>query len=636
MALSGTINGTTNNKYISAKLEWSATQDKLENYSTITATLYYSRTNTGFTTYGEWVGSITINGTTTNVKKRIEITYQSNTKAMSATVKVPHNVDGTKTCSISASGGFPGLSMDTTNLSGTITLDEIARQATITTAPDFNDEENPTITYSNKAGSAVSSLQACISLTGSKDDIAYRDISITGSSYTFELTDAERKVLRAATTSNSRSIKFYVRTVLNGSTYYSSVAKTFSIINGNPTLNPTVIDSNSATIALTGSNARMVKYFSNAQYSVGAQAVKEATLTGVKVSCGGKSATSANGTLTAIESGDFVFSATDSRGNTTTQTVKKTIVNYIKLTCNCEASTPTAQGSMTLTIKGNYFNNGFGAKANTLTVSYRTKVNEGSYGEWTTATTTLSGNTYSAKITLNGLDYQSKYTFQAKAVDTLMTVSSAEKSVKTTPVFDWSKDDFRHNTNVVIAKQKTIMGTRQDGSTVVALEPCNTSNNTVLGYGNYSAEIGSTNIYGTNIRLYTKEKLLINGREYGANAVLWSGAYYMNAAQTITLSSAVSAQPNGILLVFSLYRDGAPVDASVSTFFVSKKEVELMPNAGHSFFLLINSGFSVMGAKYLTIGDAQITGNDTNTATGTNNNMTFTNNSFVLRYVLGV
>lgn len=636
MALSGTIKGTTNNRFITAKLDWSAEQNKTENYTTITATLYYSRTNEGYTTKGEWQGAITINGTTVSAKKRIEITYQSNTKAMSATVKVPHNPDGTKTCAISASGGFPGLSMTTTNLSANVELDEIARQATITTAPDFNDEDNPTITYTNKAGSAVSSLQACISLTGETDDIAYRDVSLTEGTYTFELTDAERKILRTATTAKSRTVVFILRTVLNGSTYYSTATKTLSIVNGSPLINPTVVDSNPITVALTGNNARMVRYYSNAQYSVGAQAVKEATLTGVRVSCGGKSATTATGTLTSVESGDFIFSATDSRGYTTTQTVKTTIINYVKLTCNCGASTPTAQGSMTLTIEGNYYNAGFGAQPNTLTISYRQRVNEGSYSDWTTTTATLSGNTYSAKITLEGLDYQSKYTYQARAEDALTAVNSAEKSVKTTPVFDWSKDDFRHNTDVIMGKQAIIKGTRQNGDTVAVFTPCDSNNKTVIGYDNYSDSVGATEIYGAGIGLYTKDKLTINGREYGQNRLLWTGANQMDDTQTITLNEAVSAQISGIMLVFSLFINGEVADTSINSFFISKKEVELLPNAGHVFYLLKYGGFDIVGAKYLKINDTAITGDSINTLTGSNNNAIYTNNNFVLRYVIGV
>ena len=48
--------------------------------------------------------------------------------------------------------------------------------------------------------------------------------------------------------------------------------------------------------------------------------------------CGDKSITSNSGTINAIESGKFIITATDSRGFTTTQTVSKTIVEYVKPT----------------------------------------------------------------------------------------------------------------------------------------------------------------------------------------------------------------------------------------------------------------------------------------------------------------
>ena len=546
MALKGEFTSSTANQNISAMVSWSATQNIDENYSTITATLYYVRTNETFTAYGRWDGSISINGTTIGDSKQISIASNGYKPIMSATVKVPHNIDGTKSCTISAGGYISDISFQHT-MSKTVELDTIPRQATILTAPDFNDEENPTITYNNVVGASATTLQACISLDGSKDDIAYRDIGKNDSSYTFNLTDAERKVLRTATTSNSRTVVFRIKTVLSGQTYYSSITKTFTIVNGNPTLNPTVVDSNATTIALTGNNQSFVRYFSDAQYTIGAQAIKEATLSSQKVVCGGKSATTASGTLNAIESGDFVFTATDSRSNTTTQTLSKSIVNYVKLTCNVEPSIPTAEGEMTLTIKGNYFNGNFGAQSNTLTLYYRMKVNNGEYGEWQTATASLSSNTYHYSIDIAGLDYQTTYTFQAQAIDKLMTVSSAEKSVKSTPVFDWGKDDFRFNVPVYFS-------------------------------AGFSKDI----------------KVLLNGAG--------------------TLASPVSAQDNGIVLVFSLNGNG---DKSVSTFFVSKKVVELMPNAEYSFLLSTDS------VKYLTISNTKITD-------------TTTDSSYVLRYVLGV
>ena len=86
---------------------------------------------------------------------------------------------------------------------------------------------------------------ACISLTGSTDDIVYRDIPKTGTlSYTFELTDAERNLLRQNTTGKTRKVKFYIRTVIGGSTLHSIVEKTFSIINASPTYNEAYLDTN--------------------------------------------------------------------------------------------------------------------------------------------------------------------------------------------------------------------------------------------------------------------------------------------------------------------------------------------------------------------------------------------------------
>jgi len=131
MALSGTITGSTDNQYIDAKITWSATQSVDGNYSMVTATLYYSRNNTGYTTYGTWSGKITINGTATSASKSLTITYNSNTKAISATVKVPHNSDGTKTISISASGSISGTSLGSTSVSGSVTLNTIPRASSV-------------------------------------------------------------------------------------------------------------------------------------------------------------------------------------------------------------------------------------------------------------------------------------------------------------------------------------------------------------------------------------------------------------------------------------------------------------------------------------------------------------------------
>jgi hypothetical protein len=462
MALNGSFIGTTSSEYIIPTIIWSATQSITENCSYVVAELRYSRTN-NYESYGYWTGSITINGTkvplsvyeesvgeSVDNSRHIRITKDSNTLAMKTpAVTVPHNADGTKSITISAAGKISGTALSSTTISSTVTLDRIPRAATLTAAPNFNDEESPAITYSNAAGAAVEYLQACISLDGSLDDIKFRDISKTGSSYTFSLTDAERELLRnATTTANSRTVVFSLATKIGGTWYYSKLYRTLSIINAQPTISPVVRDGNDSTLALTGSGSTMIKGYSDAIYSISPQAYKGAMITGQKIVCGSKSSTAASGTLSGVDSGSFVFSATDSRGNTVTQTLNKTLISYIKLTCNLAAKAPTTDGKAELTISGNYFNGSFGTASNSLIVEYRIKVNDGEFGSWQTATATPNGNKYTAAVNLSGLEYRNTYTFQAMAKDALEIIYSAAQTVRTLPVFDWGFNDFNFNVPV--------------------------------------------------------------------------------------------------------------------------------------------------------------------------------------------
>lgn len=212
------------------QLSCTQTKDIATNKSKINWTLssvggssnYYS---TGATT-------VYINGVQVYYKARIawdEKIFPAAKGSVSGVTYVDHDTKGKKTISVSLTTAiYVGSSSATTN-SDTWTLDDIPRQATITSAPDFTDLGNPTITYSNPAGNAVDSLMACISLTGAKDDIPYRAISKTGDSYTFSLTEAERNTLRNATTTGKRDVSFFVRTIIGGTTFYSTSTKKLNI-----------------------------------------------------------------------------------------------------------------------------------------------------------------------------------------------------------------------------------------------------------------------------------------------------------------------------------------------------------------------------------------------------------------------
>lgn len=162
MALSGTFYGTSNNQYVQPKIVWSATQSITGNYSTVTATLYYSRTNTGYTTHGQHASfSLTINSNKkTDNDKAISITYNSNSVAISHTVKVNHNDDGTKQITISATGGISGTSFTSTTISSKITLDTIPRKSTLSKVENGTLDKSQTITVTRQSTSFTHSIKA--------------------------------------------------------------------------------------------------------------------------------------------------------------------------------------------------------------------------------------------------------------------------------------------------------------------------------------------------------------------------------------------------------------------------------------------------------------------------------------------
>ena len=164
------------------RLYLTSTINIANNTSTIKWTLYSEGGNSNY--YSTGPTTVTINGTRVYYKDRVAYSSQTFPAAkgnVSGTITVSHNSDGKKSVSVSLATAIYTSTVTTNN--GTFTLDNIPRQATITSAPNFNDTQNPTIQYSNPAGTNVTSLQACISLTGSSADIVYRDISKTGTSY---------------------------------------------------------------------------------------------------------------------------------------------------------------------------------------------------------------------------------------------------------------------------------------------------------------------------------------------------------------------------------------------------------------------------------------------------------------------
>lgn len=628
MAVSGSVSTTKyDGRYYT--LSWTAEQSVAKNQSTIKWTLKAVGGSSSW--YAERDLEVTIDGATVYSKTDRVSRYTGTVKTGSTTLT--HNSSGDKSFTVEVEAAVYTSSINCTG-SKSFTLNNIPRKATITSAPNFNDEANPRVTYSNLAGNSVTTLQVGIYSADAKTAYAaYRDVSKTGGSYTFNLTQAERDNLRAASAnSNTLTVRFYIKTVIGGATFTHYVAKTLTIINATPRLTVTVADGNSKTSTLTGDANKLVKYYSVVTANAGYAALKKAGIKSYKVTNGGKTGTTIPYTFNKIESGVFEFSVTDTRGNTVTEKITKTLVEYIKLTCGLGVSMPTADGNVSLTIKGNYFNNTFGAYDNTLTVQYRYRANDGEYSSWVTVTPTLSGNSYTAEVDLSGLDYLNSYTFEARAADAINTsyISSDTKTVKTIPTFDWGKDDFNFNVPVTLSRNKPLQGVAADGS----------NKNLIYLTSGDSLQVGGGAYPPDNIYISTKDNagaVSINGRRYGENKILWSGAYYMSENQVANLTEAISEQPNGIILVFSRYNTaGSEVLDQHFSYHIFPKIMLSYVGAGGSVFNMRTSTESYAASKYLYFTDTSIKGHANNNDSGTGNNgITYTNNAFVLRYVIG-
>lgn len=458
MALSGTING-----YYSGytyRISWSASQNVSGNYSTITCS-HSLICGSGYDLYiSGRSNSCTVNVETKSYSSSAINTGGNSTISLGTTTHtVYHNSDGTK--SVSIKGAFnmqatiAGSYVSSITASATVTLDAIPRTAYVTSAPNFTDDDNPTIGYSNPMGSSVDKLEACIASTDGKTIyIDYRDIDKSGTSYTFNLTSTERNKLRdLCKNARSMSVRFYICTTKGGSYFYSSLEKTLTIASAEPTISVSVKDVNEGTYALTGSRTTFISGYSNLQYVISATAKKSATITSYSARIGSRviNSTLADGVVMGVDTASFSFSATDSRGYSETTTVNGTLIDYVPLLCHLEVGTPTADGKCSLTIEGPYFNGSFGKTSNTLTVQYRYSTNGGSsWGSWTNATATKSGNSYKASVTVTNLDYQKAYTFQAKATDKLKTEESYTYTVRAYPVFDWGENDFNFNVPIKV------------------------------------------------------------------------------------------------------------------------------------------------------------------------------------------
>lgn len=137
-------------------ISWTSTSlGSVQNKSTVTAKIYIRKNPTTTTdpTWGNWWGSITIDGTATSWETGAGYSIgQSYINVGTATKTVTHNDNGTKSITISGIANAPsGTSMAGTKVSGsaTVTLDTIPRYATVTQSNTAKTETTITMKWTS-------------------------------------------------------------------------------------------------------------------------------------------------------------------------------------------------------------------------------------------------------------------------------------------------------------------------------------------------------------------------------------------------------------------------------------------------------------------------------------------------------
>ena len=336
MALSGAFTGTTGNQYIFPTIRWSAVQSQDGNYSDVTATLYYSRSNSGYTTSGTWSGGITIDGQWTAGSRHIEVSWQSGTLAMSATVRVYHDADGSRSVTISAAGYISGTTLSSTDISQTVTLDQIARASVPTTNKSSIAMGEEIIIYTNRKNTAFCHT-ARYTFAGQAGDIADFDAETAWNWYSLV---PKKSLANRIPNAASGTCTVYIKTWSDGNLTQQigeeqSVSFTLTV----PADAKPVVSSGWAAASADNSGGKasalsgFISGFSRAQVTFSAAKITPqygASIRSYKITCGGVSA-DASPYKTGVLSGtsaSIVCRVTDSRGLYAEETLTVSLYGY--------------------------------------------------------------------------------------------------------------------------------------------------------------------------------------------------------------------------------------------------------------------------------------------------------------------
>ena len=377
------MNYGTSNKYINYSVKSQEIQvDNDNNRSLVRVWVDVWRTNTGYTTSGS--GTVTVSCNGSNQSASITSSQKITENAIRLGTWdfwVGHNDDGSKTVWISGIIQHSQFSSDWNGYNHALT--NIPRQAKITSCNDFNDEQNPSFSFSNPGNF---NMECWLEPNPNGTHLAIRTVTGTSGTFTWDLTEEERKQLRQACSGKSCTIR--VGLYSKDKAWASYVDKKFSMTNAEPTIEEVEYRDNDSTIAgITKDNQLIVQGKSSFTVLIpSAKAKKEASIVKYTIEYLNVKYDETEqvkvefGPIDANADFELKVTATDSRGYTvsTTKTVKvleyalPTISGTAKRLNNYEdLTTLHAYGSISSI-----------NEQNTMAVSYQYRKQGGEYSNW--------------------------------------------------------------------------------------------------------------------------------------------------------------------------------------------------------------------------------------------------------------
>ena len=313
---------STSNQYIKYKITVKQnSQNIASNYSSVTVTVNFYRTNTGYTSYGTGTVYCKINGTTytASVSPSQKIT-NSGINLFSKTLNIYHNNDGTKTLTCSAWISHDVVTSSEQSYSQTLTT--IPRTSNITLSASSVTMGNSITIYTNRASNSFT--HKLYYEIGSSGWVYIGGSITTSTSWTVPLNFAN-----STPNSTNLTVKLWLETY-NGSTYIGNSSKTFtaqvpsSVV---PTVNSVTLTE--AVSGLAAQFGGFVKGKSKIKGTISASGSYSSTIKSYSSKINGATYTASSFTTGYLTgNGSCVTTVKDSRGRATSKTVNYTCFAY--------------------------------------------------------------------------------------------------------------------------------------------------------------------------------------------------------------------------------------------------------------------------------------------------------------------